>query len=181
MPNVLSVAGPKFSEVFLPLTHWAWPKLVSSQPHVSLSNEQPTKSKLVSLTTRGEQNLKTQFCKQKSKIIAAPGQTPGVTAMSSTATKPLFLVSASMCSWTLKKRAEWLMRLYSSLSLRRIPHTWKGLVLFTDWENLTQLLPLLELWNTSWLSDGPERRYTFNMPESLSRNREMSISPPVFC
>lgn len=129
----------------------------------------------------GGAELKTQFCKQKSKITAAPGQTPGVTAMSSTAMKPLLLVSASMSSWTLKIRGEWLMRYYLSLSLRHIHHTWKGLVVFTDWENPTQLLPLLELWNTSWLSDGPEWRYTLNVPESLSRNQEMSISPPVIC
>lgn len=48
--------------------------------------------------------LKTQFWKQKSKVTAAPGQTPGVTAMSSTATKPRLWVSASMSTWTLKKK-----------------------------------------------------------------------------
>lgn len=52
VPTVWSVAGPRFSEAFLPLAHRDWPRLLSSQPHVPFSNEQPTNSKLLSLAGR---------------------------------------------------------------------------------------------------------------------------------
>lgn len=115
VPTVWSLAGPKLSEVFLPLTHWDWPTLLSSQPHVPFSNEQPTNSELVSLATRrGEKaELKTWFCRQKAKITAAPLQMPSVTVMSSTAMKPLLLVSASMSTLSIEEQRKWLRRYYS--------------------------------------------------------------------
>lgn len=72
VPTVWSLAGPKLSEVFLPLTHWDWPTLLSSQPHVPFSNEQPTNSEFVSLATRGgekEQSVKLDFVDRKQKLL----------------------------------------------------------------------------------------------------------------
>lgn len=56
---------------------------------------------------------KTWFCRQKAKITAAPGQRPSVTVMSSTAMKPLLLVSASMSTWSIEEQRKWLRSYYS--------------------------------------------------------------------
>lgn len=50
VPSVWSTGGPVFPVAFLPLTHWDWPTLLSSQWHVPVSNVQPSSPELVSLT-----------------------------------------------------------------------------------------------------------------------------------
>lgn len=56
---------------------------------------------------------KTRFCRQKTKITATPGQMPSVTLMSSTAMKPLLLVSASISIWSIEEQRKWLRRYHS--------------------------------------------------------------------
>lgn len=58
--------------------------------------------------------------------------------------------------------------------------TWKGLMVGTDWDSLVQRLPLLLLWKMSWSSDGPKRRYSLNVPESLSKNPHKCPSVRLF-
>lgn len=49
LPSVWSVEGPLL-EPLPSLAHWYWPTLISSQPQVSFSKEQPTNAEPVSFT-----------------------------------------------------------------------------------------------------------------------------------
>lgn len=161
---------------------------MSSQPHVSFSNEQPTNPKLVSFAAR-----KRFFHLFKNLIRTATRNCSYYTVCEikiiSTLTNPWcetdvingnksFIVSLcfdQQLSAMLSVNVIDQPVLFSIiLSYSKHYGTWKGVTVSMDWESLVQLCPLLLRWNTRSSCDGPERMYTRNVPESLTNNRQIT-------